>query len=89
YLCGAPRDYSGMCDQKVTDLFMAQSTELDAEKRKQKVWDMEKYAVPLGIKLVLAWTTYREASWNYVKGYVQGPSPGYNTSHWKHVWMDK
>ena len=50
---------------------------------------MEKYAVPLGIKLVLAWTTYREASWNYVKGYVQGPSPGYNTSHWKHVWMDK
>ena len=89
YLCGAPRDYSGMCDQKVTDLFMAQSTELDPEKRKQKVWELEKYAVPLGIKLVLAWTSYREASWDYVKGYVQGPSPGYNTSHWKQVWLDK
>ncbi len=88
YLCGAPRDYSGMCDQKVTDLFNKQSVELDMEKRKQLVWDLERYAVPLGIKIVLSWNDYRVATWNYVKGYVRGPG-SYNTTHWKQVWLDK
>ena len=91
YLCGAPRDYSGMCDQKVTQLFEKQSVELDPEKRKQLVWDMERYAVPLGIKIILAWSEASHATWNYVKGYVKGPSSGggYNTRHYKQVWMDK
>jgi len=91
YLCGAPRDYSGMCDQKVTQMFEKQSVELDPEKRKQLVWDLERYAVPLGIKIILAWSESRQATWNYVKGYVKGPSSGsgYNTRHYKQVWLDK
>ncbi|MBI2886459.1 MAG: ABC transporter substrate-binding protein [Chloroflexi bacterium] len=90
YLCGAPRDYSGMCDQKVTELFLKQSQELDPEKRKRLVWDLEQYAVPLSIKIVLAWGSYRNATWHYVKGFFHGPSgPAYNTRHYKQVWLDK
>ena len=90
YLCGAPRDYSGMCDQKVTELFDKQSVQLDPEKRNQLVWDLEKYAVPLSIKIILAWTSYQTATWSYVKGFVQGPSgTGYNVRHYKQVWIDK
>ncbi|MBI2885854.1 MAG: ABC transporter substrate-binding protein [Chloroflexi bacterium] len=92
YLCGAPRDYSGMCDQKVTELFNKQSQELDPAKRKQLVWDLERYAVPLGIKLVLSWNGFRSASWNYVKGWQEtggGGGGGYNVRHYKQVWMDK
>ncbi len=92
YLCGAPRDYSGMCDQKVTELFDKQSVELDPAKRKQLVWDLEKYAVPLSIKLVLAWTSYQNPKWSHVKGYVLGPlakTTGENVNHYKQVWLDK
>ncbi len=91
YICGAFRDYSGMCDKKVTELYLKQSQELDPEKRKQLVWDLEKYAVPQSIKIVLSWNTARSASWNYVHGWVQGPSGGggYNNRHYKQVWMEK
>ncbi|MBI2885852.1 MAG: ABC transporter substrate-binding protein [Chloroflexi bacterium] len=88
YMCRAPRDYSGICDQKVTDLFVRQSQELDPEKRKQYVWDLERYAVPLGIKIILAWSESQSAHWNYVKGYVTAPS-SYSNRHWKQVWFDK
>ena len=36
YLCNAPRNYSGVCDNKVEQLFIAQSTELDPENRKRR-----------------------------------------------------
>ena len=88
YLCKAPRNYSGVCDNKVEQLFLAQSTELDPEKRKQKVWELEKYAVPLNIKIVLSWNNYTIATWNQVKGFTRGSS-SYNNTHYKHVWIDK
>lgn len=88
YVCGAPRDYSGICDQKMTELFNKQSQELDPEKRKQAVWELEKYAVPLNIKIILTWNDYIDTAWNYVKGYKRHAG-SYNTTHWKQVWLDK
>ncbi|MBI2886969.1 MAG: ABC transporter substrate-binding protein [Chloroflexi bacterium] len=86
YLCGAPRSYSGLCDDKVEELFLKQSVELDPEKRKRLVWDLERYAVPQVIKIVLSWNDFRQAVWDHVRGW-KAESPGYNVAHWKHVWM--
>ncbi|MBI2885853.1 MAG: ABC transporter substrate-binding protein [Chloroflexi bacterium] len=88
YLCNAPRDYSGICDQKLQDLFMKQSTALDPETRKKAVWELEKYAVPLNVKIILSWNDFRVAHWKFVKGY-QRQGHEYNTSHYKQVWLDK
>ncbi len=90
YVCGAFRDYSGLCDMKVNELYIKQSQELDPAKRKPLVWDMEKYAIPLQIKIILSWGKAQLGTWSYVKGYVQDPSAGgYNVNHYKQIWMDK
>ena len=87
YLCNAPRSYSGLCDDKIDALFLKQSAELDPEKRKQLVWELEKYAVPQVVKVVLSWTIGRSANWNHLRGWERKAS-GYNTWHHKHIWMD-
>lgn len=43
--CGAPRNYSGWCDQKFQDMFSQQSQTLDREARRKIVWDIERYVL--------------------------------------------
>ena len=52
------------------------------------MWELEKYAVPLNIKIVLSWSNYTIATWGQVRGFVRGNSSCNNTHH-KHVWMEK
>ena len=55
------------------------------------MWDLEKYSVPLGIKIVLAWSTSRSAAWKHVVGWKEiggGGGGGYNVRHYKQVWLD-
>ncbi|MBI2888126.1 MAG: ABC transporter substrate-binding protein [Chloroflexi bacterium] len=88
YLCGAPRNYSGVCDPKVDELWLRQSQALDVGERKKLVWELEKHAVPQAIKVVLGWGLARHAQWNFVKGYLRHAG-SYNTTHYKQVWLDR
>ena len=43
YLCGSERNYTGYCSPEVDKLINQQSVETDAEKRRQIVWQIERY----------------------------------------------
>ena len=42
YACGSLRNYNGYCNPKMTELFGAQSRELDQERRLKMVWDIDR-----------------------------------------------
>jgi peptide/nickel transport system substrate-binding protein len=42
YACGSLRNYNGYCNPKMTELFEAQSRELDQKKRLKMVWDIDR-----------------------------------------------
>ncbi|HEX3862633.1 MAG TPA: ABC transporter substrate-binding protein [Stellaceae bacterium] len=43
YSCGSERNYTGYCDPKVDALIAQQSAEPDFDKRRQIVWEIERY----------------------------------------------
>ncbi|MBI2886929.1 MAG: ABC transporter substrate-binding protein [Chloroflexi bacterium] len=88
YLCGTARNYGAVCDEKVGELFMAQSSAVDFEQRKKLVGELERYALSQVIKITLSWSESRTGIWNYVKDYLPHPG-GRNERHYKQVWLDK
>ncbi|HEY6982535.1 ABC transporter substrate-binding protein [Reyranella sp.] len=42
YACGSLRNYNGYCNPKMTELFEAQSRELDQKTRQKMVWDIDR-----------------------------------------------
>src|SRR5258705_529568 len=42
FACGSPRNYTGYCDEQVMKMIDQQSQEIDAKKRQQMVWDIQK-----------------------------------------------
>src|SRR5271169_5325682 len=42
YACGSLRNYNGYCNPKMTELFHAQSQELDQKKRHEMVWQIDR-----------------------------------------------
>lgn len=88
FLCKAARNYHGICNQQVEELFSRQSELLDQQERKKIVWDMERLALQDFGRLV----TYAAANGWAVDARVQGWTPHplrYNADRWDGGWLGR
>jgi peptide/nickel transport system substrate-binding protein len=88
YLTTSPRNYSGLGSKEVDDLFLKQSPMLDQKERAKVVKEMEKKALPLYGKVILAWSLRRWVRWSKVQNYV-GHVGLYNNNRHAATWVEK
>ena len=89
YGCGSLRNYTGYCNRDLQAAFDAQSQELDIEKRKKMVWEIERR---LNDDVVRPITHHaiQAGCWHpYVKNYGIMVNSIYNGWRFEDVWLDK
>ena len=89
YGCGSLRNYNNYCDAEMTKLFQAQSRELDPEKRKKMVWDIDhKLQAEIARPIIL----YGRAAgcWQpHVKNVTLHVNSIYHHWRFEDVWLEK
>ncbi|MGE0543751.1 MAG: ABC transporter substrate-binding protein [Dehalococcoidia bacterium] len=88
YLSESPRNYSGLGSKEVDDLFAKQSQTLDQQARATLVQEMQKKALPLYGKVILAWAERRWTWWNKVENYTAHVGL-YNNNRHAATWVAK
>jgi peptide/nickel transport system substrate-binding protein len=89
YGCGSLRNYNNYCDSEMTKLFQAQSRELDPEKRRQMVWDIDRQ---LQAEIARPIIFYGRAAgcWQpQVKNLTLHVNSIYNNWRFEDVWLDR
>src|SRR6516225_192922 len=89
YSCNSERNYTQYCNAEVDKLLAAQSRELDKEKRRKLVWDIERILVDDAARPVILHSSAANCWQPYVKGYKPHDNSQYNTSRFEDVWLDK
>ena len=89
YACKSERNYSEYCNPELEKLFDRQSTEIDPEKRKQMVWDIDRRIqndvarpVILHMRGGTCWTPA-------VHGYTPMVNSSYNGFRYEDLWLDR
>ena len=88
YACGSPRNYTHYCSEEVQKLFDQQSQEVDAKKRLQLVYAIQKKLEQDAARPILSWRIDYFTHWPHVKGLVAQNSV-YNYGRMQEVWRDK
>ncbi len=88
YACGSPRNYTGYCDELVMKMIDQQSQELDAKKRLQMVWDIQKKLEEDAARPMIGWRLEYYLQWKHVKNLIPHQSI-YNWGRMQEVWLDK
>ena len=70
-------------------MLAAQSRELDREKRKKIVWDIERLLVEDAARPVIQFAVAANCWQPYVKNYVPHDNSQYNSLRFEDVWLDK
>jgi len=89
YRCGAGRNYTGYCNKAVDELIDRQSREVDADKRRRLVWQIEKTLIEEDARpdiLYVRGITCRRAE---VKGLISMVNSIYNGSRFEDLWLDQ
>jgi peptide/nickel transport system substrate-binding protein len=89
YVCGAQRNYSGYCNPEVDKMIDEQSAESDVEKRKRKVWAIEKKLADDDARPILFYTRVANCYYPKVKGLVTQVNNIYNGQRFEDIWLDK
>jgi len=89
YACNSESNYDGYCNPKIDELFDQQSMEIDQEKRKKMVWDIERRLAEDVARPVLYHSRSGTCWQPYVKNYVPMINSIYNGLRMEDVWLDK
>ena len=89
YLCNSERNYTQYCNAEVDKLLAAQSRELDREKRKKIVWDIERILVEDAARPVILHGSAGNCWQPYVKNFKPHDNSQYNNLRFEDVWLDK
>jgi peptide/nickel transport system substrate-binding protein len=89
YLCNSERNYTQYCNAEVDKLLAAQSRELDREKRKKIVWDIERILVEDAARPVILHSSAGNCWQPYVKNFKPHDNSQYNNLRFEDVWLDK
>jgi peptide/nickel transport system substrate-binding protein len=89
YSCNSERNYTQYCNAEVDKLLAAQSRELDTDKRKKIVWDIERILVEDAARPVVLHGSAGNCWQPYVKNYKPHDNSQYNTSRFEDVWLDR
>jgi peptide/nickel transport system substrate-binding protein len=89
YVCGAQRNYTGYCNAEVDKLIDQQSVETDAGRRRQIVWQIEKYLTEDGGRPIIFHPRSATCSYPQVKGITVGVNSPYNLWRMEDAWLDR
>ncbi|HXC24170.1 MAG TPA: ABC transporter substrate-binding protein, partial [Solirubrobacteraceae bacterium] len=89
YSCHSERNYTQYCNAEVDRLLSAQSRELDRDKRRQLVWEIERILVDDAARPVILHSSAANCWQPYVKGYHPHDNSQYNNLRWEDVWLDR
>ena len=89
YSCQSERNYTQYCNAEVDRLLAAQSREVDREKRKKLVWDIERILVDDAARPIILHGAAGNCWQPYVKGYTPHDNSQYNYVRYEDVWLDK
>jgi peptide/nickel transport system substrate-binding protein len=89
YSCNSERNYTQYCNAEVDKLLSAQSSELDKEKRRKIVWDIEQILVDDAARPIVLHSVAGNCWQPYVKNYLPHDNSLYNNLRFEDVWLDK
>ncbi len=89
YSCKSERNYTQYCNAEVDRLLAAQSRELDKEKRKKIVWDIERLLVDDAARPSINFGAGANCWQPYVRNYIPHDNSQYNSLRFEDVWLDK
>ena len=89
YSCKSERNYTHYCNPEVDRLLAAQSRELDKEKRKAIVWEIERILVDDAARPVIISNVAANCWQPYVRNYVPHDNSQYNNLRFEDVWLDE
>lgn len=89
YGCGSLRNYTNYCNREIQSMFDAQSQELDVEKRRKLVWEIERRLLE-DVARPVTYHGQQAGCWQpYVKNYGIMVNSIYNGWRFEDVWLDK
>jgi peptide/nickel transport system substrate-binding protein len=88
YRCGASRNYTDYCSEEMDRLMDQQSQELNRDKRRKLVWDIQRKLESDVARPMLGWRYEYFTQWPYVRNLVPHHSL-YNYGRMQDVWLDK
>jgi peptide/nickel transport system substrate-binding protein len=89
YSCKSERNYTQYCNAEVDRLLAAQSRELDKEKRRKIVWDIERLLVDDAARPNIISNVAANCWQPYVRNYIPHDNSQYNSLRFEDVWLDK
>lgn len=89
YTCNSERNYTGYCNPEIEKLIDAQSREVDREKRKKLIWDVERKLIEDVARPIISHGTGNTCWQPQVKNLVLQHNTIYNGWRFEQVWLDK
>ncbi len=89
YSCKSERNYTQYCNADVDKLLAAQSRELDKEKRRKIVWDIERLLVEDAARPIIMSSAAGNCWQPYVRNFAPHDNSQYNNLRFEEVWLDK
>jgi peptide/nickel transport system substrate-binding protein len=89
YSCKSERNYTQYCNAEVDGLLAAQSSELDKDKRKKMVWDIERLLVDDAARPSILFGAAGNCWQPYVRNFTPHDNSQYNNLRFEDVWLDK
>jgi peptide/nickel transport system substrate-binding protein len=89
YSCKSERNYTQYCNAEVDQLLAAQSRELDKEKRRKIVWDIERLLVDDAARPNIISNVAVNCWQPYVRNYIPHDNSQYNSLRFEDVWLDR
>ena len=88
YLCDAPSNFSGYCDQDFEAMYTEQLSEQDEDARQNIVWEMERKLFNDLPHIQVRWVAEGMAWWPWVKDFYDVDPAYYNNVTLEEVWME-
>ena len=88
YLCDAPSNFSGYCDQDFEAMYTEQLSEQDEDARQNIVWEMERKLFNDLPHIQIRWVAEGMAWWPWVKDFYDVDPAYYNNVTLEEVWME-
>ena len=89
YTCGAEGNYDGYCNPALDKMVDEQSMQVDQQKRKELVWEIERKLAEDVARPILYHSRSGTCWQPYVKGYTMMVNSIYNGQRMEDVWLDK
>ncbi|THD76178.1 MAG: peptide ABC transporter substrate-binding protein, partial [Bradyrhizobium sp.] len=89
YSCKSERNYTQYCNAEVDRLLAVQSSELDREKRKKIVWDIERLLVDDAARPSILFGAAGNCWQPYVRNFTPHDNSQYNNLRFEDVWLDR